>query len=739
MADFGSFDVRHDSQWSRGASVVSDVEFLMFEAFYGFSADPFRLTPDRAFCFDHANFSKARAYVEYALLRGEGFVVITGHPGMGKTTLIRDLQAKLVATGANMQIGLVANSRLDAEDLLRMTAHAFGLEVPVGTKSSLLIQLNAFFLTQHRAGRRVLLIIDEAQDLLVSGLEELRLLTNFEQAGKPLLQILLVGQRSLHDLIQTESLDQLRQRIVAAWALEPLTPTETVGYVRHRLERAGWLGDPAFDPGVLRQVHVFSRGIPRLINLVCNRLLLRGFSLELHHLSVDDARSVVAELHEEGLAPPEHRGADASGHSHDWSLIDQGLSRPRPIEVPVRVPAATTPIDQPIIPESIAPAPSTDPQPIAASPPGSSAPVEPPPALWHRDTSDESAGLEDQLNESVPQPRPSPEADSASRRPSRVWGILLGLLLFGLVAGAGGLYWLYPETANRLAGSARAWVAHHILPILEDWQTDITARLASDGPRDSTTGTEIAPSSPMRVESRDPVPAGNAGAELDSDIEPRRPGPAPEVAAPVEDEPLQPAESRGVEVALDLEPDPTPALVPASRPESAPAVVGEALEAPEEAAVNLTEVEPLESDVPQEDEAVPETPVRAVEPPFDPVTVDVLFEFNGVRIVSPFDRDLDRIIAILESTPRTVVEIHGFSDQIGDEQYNLALSRRRAESVAAYLVKRGISRERLSVDGLGPLDPTRDGSVRGSTSERASRLVRVRVRRPEAHTPTNPG
>jgi len=483
---------------------------------------------------------------------------------------------------------------------------------------------------------------------------------------------------------------------------------------------------------------VFSRGIPRLINLVCNRLLLRGFSLELHHLSVDDARSVVAELHEEGLAPPEHRGADASGHSHDWSLIDQGLSRPRPIEVPVRVPAATTPIDQPIIPESIAPAPSTDPQPIAASPPGSSAPVEPPPALWHRDTSDESAGLEDQLNESVPQPRPSPEADSASRRPSRVWGILLGLL-FGLVAGAGGLYWLYPETANRLAGSARAWVAHHILPILEDWQTDITARLASDGPRDSTTGTEIAPSSPMRVESRDPVPAGNAGAELDSDIEPRRPGPAPEVAAPVEDEPLQPAESRGVEVALDLEPDPTPALVPASRPESAPAVVGEALEAPEEAAVNLTEVEPLESDVPQEDEAVPETPVRAVEPPFDPVTVDVLFEFNGVRIVSPFDRDLDRIIAILESTPRTVVEIHGFSDQIGDEQYNLALSRRRAESVAAYLVKRGISRERLSVDGLGPLDPTRDGSVRGSTSERASRLVRVRVRRPEAHTPTNPG
>jgi general secretion pathway protein A len=719
----------------------------MFETFYGFSADPFRLTPDRAFCFDHANFSKARAYVEYALLRGEGFVVITGHPGMGKTTLIRDLQARLVATGANMRIGLVATSRLDAEDLLRMTAHAFGLEVPGGTKSALLIQLNAFFATQHRAGRRALLIIDEAQDLSVAGLEELRLLTNFEQAGEPLLQILLVGQRPLHDLIQTESLDQLRQRIVAAWALEPLTPAETVGYVRHRLERAGWLGDPAFDPGVLQQVHGFSRGIPRLINLVCNRLLLRGFSLELHRLSVDDAQSVVAELHEEGLAPPEHQGAGSSfGHSHDWSLVDQGLSRPRPIEPPVSAKAATTPIDRPIIPESTTPAPAAAPQPTAASPSGSSVPpVESGPPLWHRDTSDEPAGLEDPVDESVPQTWPSP--DAASRRSSGIWGVLLGLLLFGLAAGGGGLYWLYPETANRFIGSARAWIASHILPILEDWKAGLAMRPDSDDVRGSTTETAAAVPKPMRVESREPVSAGNADAELDidRDVEPPWPDQMPEAAealvsvSPVEDEPLQSTESRDVEGALDLESMPTPNAVPASMPESALPVVAETLETPEAATVSMTDVEPLESAVPQEVETVPEAPMRTVEPPFDPVAVDVLFEFNGVRIMSPFHRDLDRIIAILESTPRTVVEIHGFSDQIGDEQYNLALSRRRAESVAAYLIKRGISRERLSVDGLGPLDPKRDDSVRGSTSERASRLVRVRVRRPETHTRTDPG
>ncbi|WP_186343060.1 AAA family ATPase [Allochromatium palmeri] len=724
----------------------------MFEAFYGFSADPFRLTPDRAFCFDHANFSKARAYVEYALLRGEGFVVITGHPGMGKTTLIRDLQARLMATGANMQIGLVANSRLEAEDLLRMTAHAFGLGVPVGTKSSLLIQLNAFLLTQHRAGRRVLLIIDEAQDLLVSGLEELRLLTNFEQAGKPLLQILLVGQRPLHDLIQTESLDQLRQRIVASWALVPLTPAETVGYVSHRLERAGWLGDPAFDPGVLQQVYTFSRGIPRLINLVCNRLLLRGFSLELHRLGIDDVRSVIAELHEEGLAPPEHRpiktatlsaglasgvvdGADSpSGASDDWSLIDQGLSRPRPSEPPASAKAAT-PIDQPSLHEPIAPPPTPVlSQPMGDSGPESSAtPAELDAPLWHRDTSDEPDRVEDPVDESVVETWPS--ADSRPRRSSRVGLILFGLLLFGLAAGGGGWYWLYPETAHRLVGSARAWVESRVLPILEGREAGITTGLDADETHGSTT--EVAASSPIDSDSSDPAP----GSDLDT--EPSRPGQMAEtsealVSGPfVEAEPRQPTELPDAEIVLDLDSMPDPDSVPV--PESTLPVVTEALEVSETAANTLGNAS-LEADVPPEVDTVPvpEAPIQVIEPPFDPVTVDVLFDFNSIRITAAFNKDLDRIIAILDETPRTVAEVHGFSDQIGDERYNLALSRRRAESVAAYLVKRGISRERLSVEGLGPLDPTRDGVVQGMTSERASRLVRVRVLRPEMRTRATP-
>lgn len=734
----------------------------MFEAFYGFSADPFRLTPDRAFCFDHANFSKARAYVEYALLRGEGFVVITGHPGMGKTTLIRDLQARLIATGANMRIGLIANSRLEAEDLLRMTAHAFGLEVPVGTKSSLLIQLNAFFLTQHRAGRRVLLIIDEAQDLLVSGLEELRLLTNFEQAGEPLLQILLVGQRPLHDLIRTESLDQLRQRIVAAWALEPLTPAETVGYVRHRLERAGWLGDPVFDPGVLQQVHAFSRGIPRLINLMCNRLLLRGFSLELHRLSVDDARRVIAELHEEGLAPPEHRslgtlastsgltggdGADsASDPSQDWSLIDQGLSRPRPVEEWASAKAATMPSDRPIIQGSSAPPPTAVvAEPMADSIPGAGAlPAETGSPLWHRDTSDEPEGLEDRVEASGVENWPSP--DAVSPRSSRIGVILFGLLSLGLAAGGGGLYGLYPETAHRLVESAHAWIENRALPVFEDWKAGLATLLGTENVPDMTTEV-AADTGSLAVESEDPTSAIDVEPPLPDQTTPMTESRAPETQ--VEDAQRQPMESpepmewSDTSVAgSESVPDPVPVTTPLDADGSLDATTEMAAHTDPLAVaepVVAAETAVSESDVASIEEDLPEAPVRESEPPFEPVTVDVLFDFNSVKIMAPFGRDLDRVIAILDQTPRTIAEIHGFSDQIGDEQYNLALSRRRAESVAAYLVKHGILRERLSVDGLGPLDPARDGVVRGMTSERASRLVRVRILRPEARAQADPG
>lgn len=301
----------------------------MYERFYGLESDPFRLSPDPRFCFEHRNFARARAYIDYALRRAEGFVMITGRPGTGKTTLIRDLVARL--DGAGVRIATLESTQLGAEDLLRLCAYALGLDGGAPHKALVLHQIRETLDAERRRGRRALLIIDEAQDLHTEALEELRLLTNLQGAGQPLLQILLIGQEALRELVRSPALEQLHQRLVAAWHLEPLGPAETLGYVRHRLERAEWRGDPSFEPGVLRAIHDFSGGVPRRINLVCSRLLLHGFIEELHRIGAADAAEVLDELRQEELDP----GALAA-HSRalaeempleDWALIDQGLAR----------------------------------------------------------------------------------------------------------------------------------------------------------------------------------------------------------------------------------------------------------------------------------------------------------------------------------------------------------------------------------------------------------------------------
>ncbi len=195
------------------------------------------------------------------------------------------------------------STRLGAEDLLRMTAYAFGLDPTAPNKAMMLQRLMEFLSQQHQHGKRALLIIDESQDLPTSALEELRLLTNLQHAGKPLLQIALIGQESLRDLVRSREMEQLHQRLVAAWHLEPLDPLETVGYIQHRLMKAGWRGDPEFKPGVMQAIHTFSGGVPRMINLVCSRLLLHGFIEELHVITIADAEFVVSELRQEELTP----------------------------------------------------------------------------------------------------------------------------------------------------------------------------------------------------------------------------------------------------------------------------------------------------------------------------------------------------------------------------------------------------------------------------------------------------
>lgn len=271
----------------------------MYERFYHLDLDPFRLSPDPRFRYLHPSFAKARAYMEFAFNKAEGFVVITGRPGVGKTTLIGDLVE--ILPRSRVEIGTMVTTRLEDEDLLQMVAHAFGLNAPVRSKSALLQYLTGRFSRELGRGRRTLLIIDEAQNLAKEALEELRMLTNLQRDGQPLLQIFLVGQESLQDLIGSPGMEQVAQRVVAACHLEPLDETQTREYVRHRLSQAGWRGDPRISESLYPIIHRFSEGIPRRINLFCGRLLLLGVVERKHSLGVADGRAVVQELFNERL------------------------------------------------------------------------------------------------------------------------------------------------------------------------------------------------------------------------------------------------------------------------------------------------------------------------------------------------------------------------------------------------------------------------------------------------------
>jgi len=276
----------------------------MYDRFYKLAAEPFRLSPDHAFAFEHKHYSKARAYMAYAFLRAEGFVMVTGRPGTGKTTLIGSLVDQLA--GEKVVTANLVCTQLQADDLLHVVAYEFGLPVGGGSKGHLLRQLAEKLKSWHREGRRALLVVDEAQDLSSSAMEELRLLTNIQVGGKPLLQIFLLGQPELRDLILSPAMEQVHQRIVAASHLQPLLPEETEAYIRHRLEVAGWKGDPEISRAVYPLLHKFSGGIPRRINLICSRLFLHCAVEQSHRVTVADVREVLEELQGEDLAagPP---------------------------------------------------------------------------------------------------------------------------------------------------------------------------------------------------------------------------------------------------------------------------------------------------------------------------------------------------------------------------------------------------------------------------------------------------
>ncbi|WP_339640039.1 AAA family ATPase [uncultured Porticoccus sp.] len=271
----------------------------MYEQFYDLKAEPFRLSPDHRFCFNHRSYAKAKAYMQYAFQRAEGFVMITGKPGTGKTTLVSDLVESLREDQVN--VAMLVCTQLGADDLLRMVADAFGLSSNTDHKSLLLQQLTRLFVNDYKTGKRALLIIDEAQDLSTAALEELRLLTNLQMSREPLLQIFLLGQEELRDIVQQPNMEQVHQRLVAACHLASLNEEETKGYIKHRLNQVGWNGDPAISNAIYPVIHKVSEGIPRRINMICSRLFLHACVEELHKISINDAKIVLGEINQEQL------------------------------------------------------------------------------------------------------------------------------------------------------------------------------------------------------------------------------------------------------------------------------------------------------------------------------------------------------------------------------------------------------------------------------------------------------
>jgi type II secretory pathway predicted ATPase ExeA len=273
----------------------------MYEAFYHLNTNPFRITPDPKFCFSHAGYKSARQYLDYALKLGEGFILVTGRPGTGKTTLAETFLKDLDSTRVLAE--RVAVSGLEADDLLRSVAYAYGIEASGLDKATLRHRIQQYFILQEQRGQRALLIIDEAQGLPSSSLEELRLLADLQAGSRPLLQLFLVGQEALRDLMCTPGMDQFQQRIIATCHLKPLGLRETREYIKHRLCQAGWKGDPELTGAALLAIHQWSRGVPRHINKLCNRLLLLGYGKGKHILDEEEVQAIYAELREEQLTP----------------------------------------------------------------------------------------------------------------------------------------------------------------------------------------------------------------------------------------------------------------------------------------------------------------------------------------------------------------------------------------------------------------------------------------------------
>jgi len=291
----------------------------MYTSYYKLTGRPFQLTPDPRFYFESATHRKAMSYLGYGLAQGEGFIVITGDIGAGKTTLVAHLMATI--DPKRLTAVKIAASEMDGETALRMAAHAFGIDTDGADRAQVMARIEAHMHQQARAGRRSLLIVDEAQHMTFDALEALRMLSNFQLGGQPLLQIFLLGQPEFRDaMANARELEQLRQRVIATHHLGPMLPNEVQPYIEHRLKIVGWAGTPRFEPDAIARLAEESGGVPRPLNTLVQNALERAALRECDVIDLALVEAVCLERREAVLSIPVVQPVMAEASPHKPSI-----------------------------------------------------------------------------------------------------------------------------------------------------------------------------------------------------------------------------------------------------------------------------------------------------------------------------------------------------------------------------------------------------------------------------------
>lgn len=273
----------------------------MYEAHYQLKDLPFQLSPDHRFFYPSRGHKQAMAYLAYGLKLRDGFIVITGDVGAGKTTIVGHLlneidQSKFVAAN-------IVTSLLSGKDTLRMVAGAFGIRAEKRDKASILKDIEAFLIAQREQSKHVFLVVDEVQNMPFEAIEELRMLSNFQRDSRPLIQCILLGQPEFRDKLARPEMDQIRQRIIATCHLGPLSIEETREYIEHRLRMVDWNGDRIFTDGTFPLIHNMTGGVPRQINVLCGRLMLYAAMEDGHTIDEQIVEAVRREIASESGKP----------------------------------------------------------------------------------------------------------------------------------------------------------------------------------------------------------------------------------------------------------------------------------------------------------------------------------------------------------------------------------------------------------------------------------------------------